>query len=251
VARRGALGGDVPRPRGEPHHGVGERPPVPGPLHLPLHPGGKARGRDVADAGGHRCPVPRAQNLCDRRRGQGEGGNARAPTSPRSIGFCVIWESISSSSSSRRRRTATRATARAAVASPTPSACRAAPSAHPLFARETAEHKHQAPPGVRTSGLESDKVLYVAGACGFERCCSVPVRCPNGARSVRPVRTSGPYVRSVRPVVSERSPVRTGHSVSPPLERKRGVGTGQYGSDIKIYSRLASAACRGDRHRSP
>jgi hypothetical protein len=42
--------------------------------------------------------------------------NARAPTSPRSIGFCVIWESISSSSSSswgvaqsdRKRHTHTR-----------------------------------------------------------------------------------------------------------------------------------------------
>ena len=30
--------------------------------------------------------------------------NARAPTSPRSIGFCVIWDCISSSSSSRRNR---------------------------------------------------------------------------------------------------------------------------------------------------
>ena len=30
--------------------------------------------------------------------------NARAPTSPRSIGFCVIWESISSSSSSRKKQ---------------------------------------------------------------------------------------------------------------------------------------------------
>ena len=29
------------------------------------------------------------------------GGCPRAPTSPRSIGFCAIWESISSSSSSR------------------------------------------------------------------------------------------------------------------------------------------------------
>ena len=30
--------------------------------------------------------------------------NARAPTSPRSIGFCAIWESISSSSSSQPGR---------------------------------------------------------------------------------------------------------------------------------------------------
>ena len=30
--------------------------------------------------------------------------NARAPTSPRSIGFCAIWESISSSSSSIRTK---------------------------------------------------------------------------------------------------------------------------------------------------
>ena len=38
------------------------------------------------------CPCPLTS---DRTR------NARAPTSPRSIGFCAIWESISSSSSSR------------------------------------------------------------------------------------------------------------------------------------------------------
>jgi len=41
------------------------------------------------------CPCPLTS---DRTR------NARAPTSPRSIGFCAIWESISSSSSSTRIR---------------------------------------------------------------------------------------------------------------------------------------------------